>query len=155
MHNWWRVSVMKVEGLPVIDVERAKRSRSRSGPMICSQATRNPAYRSAAEYQEPLSSRSDHSGAIKDHIIVLIFDPVMLTSWRQYEDRPSVLSIAKEKSCQPVGIASTGHGARRTTCSVVLPRRASSNPSRPAVGIAIMSAWRSRAMRKIVSSTGP
>ena len=57
--------------------------------------------------------------------------------------------------CQPVGIASTGQGARRKTCSVVLPRRASSHPSRPAVGIAIMSVWRSWAMRKIVSSTGP
>jgi len=24
MHNWWRVSVMKVEGLPVIDVEESE-----------------------------------------------------------------------------------------------------------------------------------
>src|SRR5215467_6281691 len=37
--------------------------------------------------------------------------------------------------CQPVGIASTGHGARLKTCSVVLPRRASSNPSRPRLAL--------------------
>jgi len=28
---------------------------------------------------------SDHSASIKDHIIVLISDPVMLTSWREFE----------------------------------------------------------------------
>ena len=38
----------------------------------------------------------DHSDAIKDHIIVLISDPVMLASWRKFEIGHR-LNIPKEK----------------------------------------------------------
>ena len=45
----------------------------------------------------------DHSDAIKDHIIVLISDPVMLASWRKFEIGHR-LNIPKERPATMRGV---------------------------------------------------
>src|SRR5580704_9978593 len=60
-----------------------------------------------------------------------------------------------QPSMGPIGRLATGQPALRSTCSDVVPRRASRNPSGPSVVMMIRSARSSAAVCKMMSTTSP